>query len=543
MIKKHHLHWSSLVLFFLVLAAGLFYSASTPKPTQASHGGAHNLSGFAWSSNIGWVGFDADDVSIFPDGFFDGYAWSSNIGWIDLHPTVSASCPGINCPPEAPFEAAKAPADGADGPVTGWARACSVFNGDCSSQSGLKPNSSRGGWDGWIKMSGSWTNDVSVEGGHLKGFAWGSNVVGWLSFCQTDPPASSNSNCVAIDQLSVDCTYTPPNPITGQNVHFTATVSGGTPNYTYCWGGNGVGPGCTPGLGGDVNYGPTSPVSSTTQSPPDAQYPAGSVEAYVKVIDANGNEGQDFCALNVNDEGDNTVTLHLSGPGVGIVTGLDEDCVHSANGSEECEEEISVSSLDLTASFDDFLYGVSWGNCDNVVGNTCELDNITGDRDVFATFTLDTGGTPLNIETDQTVIRINQQSNGIPAISTPRANIRNESTGVGVQVYLISVKSLATSATGVDINTISGFPINQFHCNFGDEGPGFNVPCSPGDFHAPLAAPNGGEFYSFPFSITIDDLLWPVLQYSPYEVKLGVVGGADEVTLQFRYQPPDVQPE
>jgi len=61
-------------------------------PHLASAGTEHNLSGWAWSDNIGWISFnstntnDATDYGVNenPDGTLVGYAWSSNIGWIQF---------------------------------------------------------------------------------------------------------------------------------------------------------------------------------------------------------------------------------------------------------------------------------------------------------------------------------------------------------------------------------------------------------------------------------------------------------------------------
>ena len=152
------------------------------------------LKGWAWSSNIGWVNFNCEDqevcgqsdykVSINPStgepstGELSGYAWSSSIGWIKSDP---AGAYPIN-----PQKSAYMYWDEKEKSVKmdGWMRACNVFKSDCSGD--LKPSAETGGWDGWIKTSGV-ANDgenygVYLEGNKLKGYAWGSEVVGWLSF-------------------------------------------------------------------------------------------------------------------------------------------------------------------------------------------------------------------------------------------------------------------------------------------------------------------------------------------------------------------------
>src|SRR3989344_85280 len=85
---------SFLFLFFFVFSV-LFFS-----PLVVSAGNEHNMSGFAWSSNIGWISFNSVSgggsvnygVHKAPDGRLcgddtcsvPGYAWSPNIGWIQF---------------------------------------------------------------------------------------------------------------------------------------------------------------------------------------------------------------------------------------------------------------------------------------------------------------------------------------------------------------------------------------------------------------------------------------------------------------------------
>lgn len=140
------------------------------------------LVGYAWSDNIGWVSFypnpnnDINNISygVSFDGNtnnFSGYAWSDNIGWIDFSPSSGY--------PETPSHGARLASDGS---VIGWIRALSY--GD--------------GWDGWIKLSGvasdgsNYGVDVNSSTGVLSGFAWGSDVVGWVSFDAVIPTPVTN---------------------------------------------------------------------------------------------------------------------------------------------------------------------------------------------------------------------------------------------------------------------------------------------------------------------------------------------------------------
>ena len=62
---------------------------------KVNAGTTDNVSGWAWSENIGWISFNNTTgggttnygVNINPStGVFSGYAWSENIGWIDFGP-------------------------------------------------------------------------------------------------------------------------------------------------------------------------------------------------------------------------------------------------------------------------------------------------------------------------------------------------------------------------------------------------------------------------------------------------------------------------
>lgn len=186
-IKKSFLGLS--VLFFASL---IYIIALYPySKTEAGEIEVTALTGYAWSSNIGWISFSCENedpqicdthpdydvhinLSIIGDNM-SGYAWSLNIGWINFDPTSGY--------PELPSYSARI---NAVAPivcpsaleVNGWIRALS--NG--------------GGWDGWIKMAGTADNGshygvcVSSDLQSLVGYAWGGDTVGWIQF---DPNLNS----------------------------------------------------------------------------------------------------------------------------------------------------------------------------------------------------------------------------------------------------------------------------------------------------------------------------------------------------------------
>ncbi|MDD5145469.1 MAG: PKD domain-containing protein [Candidatus Pacebacteria bacterium] len=149
-----------------------------------------NVSGFAWSENIGWISFGnisggtvSYGVDINEAGEFSGQAWSENIGWISFDKAETGT------PPVEPYNGSEtyvAKVDLETRKVTGWARALS-YGSD---------------WDGWIKLSGPdygiWIDD-SVEPAEFMNYTWSATdtypaVIGWISFnCR------NNDWCVASD--------------------------------------------------------------------------------------------------------------------------------------------------------------------------------------------------------------------------------------------------------------------------------------------------------------------------------------------------------
>ncbi|MBI2482196.1 MAG: hypothetical protein HYV76_01370 [Candidatus Vogelbacteria bacterium] len=168
---------------FLILIGGFFINTAVAAPLD--------LSGWAWSSNIGWISFNsANSPGGSPQGFkvqlldvdangnrpLVGYAWSSNIGWIKFDSFLSGPTIAAN---DSPFPARLTNT----GLITGWTRACSILSTNCSGV--MIANTSRGGWDGWIKMSGINPNygaNINLQTGIGSGMAWGSDIVGWIDF-------------------------------------------------------------------------------------------------------------------------------------------------------------------------------------------------------------------------------------------------------------------------------------------------------------------------------------------------------------------------
>jgi len=211
-----------------------------PKTEPVQSASTDNVSGWAWSENIGWISFNCTDreteipgfcatsnygvdVNISTGYFSDpSYAWSENIGWINFVPAGPY--------PLGPPNDYSAKVDFATGNVTGWIRA----------------EANDGGWDGWILMgreTGGWSNQVTMDlvTRGFRGWAWGSDVVGWISF--------SSRNCDADGDGFSDGTPTGCPPV-------------GTPIPPY----GGEAP--------DINFPPTATYDSVTwDTPTDSRNP------------------------------------------------------------------------------------------------------------------------------------------------------------------------------------------------------------------------------------------------------------------------------
>jgi len=151
---------------------------------KAKAGSEQNVSGWAWSENIGWISFNCTNLGTCgtvnygvnidsSTGIFSGYAWSENIGWITFNEADLAGCPQSPCRAWYEFSTKK---------VFGWAKA--LTDG--------------GGWPGWIRLRdtnyGVWL-DKSVSPHEFRDFAWSDMVIGWLSFnCKNTAGACSTSN-------------------------------------------------------------------------------------------------------------------------------------------------------------------------------------------------------------------------------------------------------------------------------------------------------------------------------------------------------------
>jgi len=157
-----------IISILTILAVGFVYFVFDFFQTEIVKAGlGDNVSGYAWSENIGWISFNCTNqgtcaavdygVNIEGNGKFTGFAWSENIGWIDFAPAGPY--------PASPNYSARV--NLATGEVSGWARALAHGNG----------------WHGWIKMRGpGYGVSIDTTTRKFSGWAWSDMVIGWISF-------------------------------------------------------------------------------------------------------------------------------------------------------------------------------------------------------------------------------------------------------------------------------------------------------------------------------------------------------------------------
>lgn len=172
---------SKILLYFvftIFIIGAILFLTFEQKIEKIQAGTGDNVTGFAWSENIGWVSFNNTSggggvnygVDIGSDGIFSGYAWSrgtdadvGGVGWLSFNQADLVGCPSGTC---------QAKLDLGNYEVSGWARVLAYG----------------GGWDGWIKLRGAnYGVKLNSSTKEFEGWAWGDQVVGWLSFNCNNP--------------------------------------------------------------------------------------------------------------------------------------------------------------------------------------------------------------------------------------------------------------------------------------------------------------------------------------------------------------------
>ena len=185
------------------------------KASNAESATLVDITGYAWTNTpqsagtpetgtdqgLGWISMNGTNygVQIDLEGNFSGYAWIGNgddgagsTGWVDFAPTIGF--------PGAPSHGVRREGN----TLTGWAKVVSMYNENTA--------------NGWIKMSGtagdggSYGVTINPSTGKFSGYAWGSDVIGWVNFAPTISGVTCPS-CVSCTNWSewveTDCATVP----------------------------------------------------------------------------------------------------------------------------------------------------------------------------------------------------------------------------------------------------------------------------------------------------------------------------------------------
>ena len=234
---KKYLFGFGTVIAIIGIAFAIQFSPSVKAAEE--NDGPHELSGWAWSSNIGWISFNYADTNAGGGPYwvqinnkdggdttfdFEGHAWSPHIGWISFNAndiTKAPACPG-----------SPATVDMSTGKVTGFIRAIAGIGrvdgwDGCINLSDISKHPSGIGFNG---SKGVTYHAPEYEGGgdsngYFKGYAWGGPVVGWLHFSPNISTSPTKcETCGEAPQFSCFLTLDPNG----------STLVWGSSGYTQC---------------------------------------------------------------------------------------------------------------------------------------------------------------------------------------------------------------------------------------------------------------------------------------------------------------------
>ena len=193
----------SLALFVLVFAAASILKIQAANVSGWPWGGTEDpgIGGSLGSidgneTGVGWISTSGSNYGInIPgtDGDLSGNAWSENLGWISFNNSDLAGCPSGICSARREGDYLK-----------GWARILSM----------PQAGSNAGGWNGWISLSGS---NYGVQISKMDGtgnnhtYAW-SDELGWIDFsrakaCATFPGCATRTLCEGATFSSCDSSF------------------------------------------------------------------------------------------------------------------------------------------------------------------------------------------------------------------------------------------------------------------------------------------------------------------------------------------------
>lgn len=558
-------YWA-LILVSVVVLSGWFVGASKIEAQTISQ--IQNISGWAWSSNVGWIAFGSWPNRVrfeTATGNILGYAWNNNIGWIRFDPTG----PYPDYYPDdrdLPSHSVKVIQSNPTPYLNGWARACTVFLTGCSGA--LKSDIQLGGWDGWIKMSSSpYNSDYGVAIGanpnsplpnSLYGDAWGGDVIGWINFCGA-------SYCTYLDQFNVSCKGTPDPVVIGDaipDITWQLSVTGNTNplnSITYSVSSQGA-TGDPSGSVGPLAY---PSASSFTTVEPGVVPSNGKVTLYVEVLDSasppNTQYGHVVCSVDVKPvTTTEKLTVRINGDGSVAdvpVVNINCDSINQNNCSHGYPTSPTQTVTLRANPSSGYTFSGWFGDVPLVCVNSladCPL-TMGRSRIVTATF-LPTGtdDTDFDIGVESTLLRIDSHNSGL-SVRSPSIKIRNNSTLQGN--IDICVKEFTSKVDSSSLNgTIISDPTQMARCYFNnddnsDQTCDYTDPNGDVSISHVTLAPKGvliGDISdTADFSIKMPVKLALAKDKSPYKVVIGICGSssADDKEIEFQYQPLTFEPQ
>ncbi len=306
-----------------------------------------DLNGYAWSDNIGWVSFDATDGT-HPSAIINNIT------------TCGSACV-----------------------VSGWAKAI-VADGN--------------GWDGWIKMRDAAAPAYSVNldktTGNFSGWAWGSDVVGWIDF----NGVILGSVSVPTVDLKVNGSDNPPSVPAPADL----TVSWTTTNTSQLSSCSGTGQGWT---------GPKSTLGGNDSGGNLDDIPAGTYTYSITCDKTTGGTISDSVTITVTAL---TYALTVSKPGIG--SGTVTSAPAGINCGTDCTENYnSGTSVTLTASPAGGSTFAGWSGSGCSGTGSCTV-SMTQDRNVTATFTL-AAAADFSLTSDNAILATINAGQGSLAVS------------------------------------------------------------------------------------------------------------------------------
>lgn len=328
------------------------YGLNIPKTGTTATG---SVTGYTWSPNIGWIAFNSESVGGGSQKRDDGSTFTPTAPVVDFdHKNGDGSTP-----------------------IKGWARACSVFASGCSGA--LKDNAYRGNWDGYIALSDSKTGDAASWGVNLSadsnttsGFAWGGDVLGWMTmnFAVKDVPINNcpngqiktNQGCVDTEFMPTIAYFFPKECIAtatakpaftweseqalqckitrvvgGQNEIVATSARIATPHV----------------LGGDGYYYHTTTVAANGDG---TQYALTCINGYgvsdpmtatVSLCSGNGGTSEKQCANGIDDDGDGLIDFSTTSTGrvrLGVASSvaIDPGCLSATDDNEKNVKPIYI---------------------------------------------------------------------------------------------------------------------------------------------------------------------------------------------------------